>query len=101
MNDIELAHKLEALNEYTNNRRHELHDSDAKPDLGEEIGKALQAIGLNPASGARLVFEVFEALAADPEAKINNIVVTLGEGDKRKTFALNKQDGERSENNHF
>ena len=47
MNDIELAHKLEALNEYTNNRRHELHDSDAKPDLGEEIGKALQAIGLS------------------------------------------------------
>lgn len=92
MNEIELAQKLAALNEYTNNRRHELHDSDAKPkpDLGE-LWKALQAVGLNPASGGRLVFEVTEALAADPEAKINNIVVTLGEGDKRKTFALNKR----------
>ena len=99
MNEIELAQKLAALNEYTN-RRHELHDSDAKPDLGE-LWKALQAVGLNPASGVRLVFEVTEALAADPEAKINNIVVTLGEGDKRKTFALNKQEGAHSENDHF
>lgn len=90
MKEIELAQKLAALNEYTNNRRHELHDSDAKPDLGE-LWKALQAVGLNPASGVRLVFEVTEALAADPKAKINNIVVTLGEGDKQKTFMLNKQ----------
>ena len=89
MNEIELAQKLAALNEYTNNRRHELHDSDAKPNLGE-LWKALQAVGLNPASGMRLVFEVTEALAADPKAKISNIVVTLGKGDKRKTFALNK-----------
>lgn len=97
MNEIEFARRLEDL--YTN-RRPKLHDSDAKPDLGE-LWKALQAVGLNPTSGVRLVFEIFEALAADPEAKINNIVVTLGEGDKQKTFTLNKQDGERSENNHF
>ena len=100
MNEIEFARKLEALEAYVNRRR-EQSDSDAKPDLGEEIGKALQAVGLNPASGVRLVFEVTEALAADPEAKINNIVVTLGDGDKQKTFALNKQEGAHSENDHF
>lgn len=89
MNAIGLARRLVALEAYVNRRR-EQSDSDAKPDLGE-LWKALQAVGLNPASGMRLVFEIFEALAADPEAKINNIVVTLGEGDKRKTFALNKR----------
>lgn len=61
------------------------------PDLSELVLGLSALLRFNPASGARLVFEVIEALAADPEAKINNIVVTLGKGDKRKTFALNKR----------
>ena len=61
------------------------------PDLIELVQGLSVLLRFNPASGARLVFEVIEALAADPKAKINNIVVTLGEGDKQKTFMLNKQ----------
>ena len=51
MNEIEFARKFEALEAYVNRRR-EQSDSDAKPDLGE-LWKALQAVGLNPASGVR------------------------------------------------